>query len=107
MCCAGGTFVFDLIVYFCKKKKKIIDKLFISKMNLDIVILVNNSKLYSHLSDDIDWTNPLTGYLKAMTPGIRLNQRLQKTNYDLQMENQRLINQKLKLDFRDGLRSDM
>jgi len=62
---------------------------------------------FNNIQDDIDWTNPLTGYLKAMTPGIRLNQRLQKTNYDLQMENQRLINQKLKLDFRDGLRSDM
>ena len=55
---------------------------------------------------DIDWENsPLEGYLKTITPGYKENIRLNKINLKLQMENQRLLNKKLKLDIRDEIRS--
>ena len=59
----------------------------------------------SQLGNDIDWENsPLEGYLKTITPGYRENLRLQRINLNLQMENQRLLNKKLKLDIRDELK---
>jgi len=50
--------------------------------------------------DNLDWTNPQGAYLKAILPGVLEEQRIKRSILELQNQNMKLQNKRLKMELK-------